>query len=439
MCNIPFVTWDDQLEEATGAWRAFCRTLETTGAAALSRTLTHDEIDLAEGLRHLARMTQLVTLGSLENKDSARPYLWPALDPHRKMGGDNPQGLYLSGPANGQDTFRLRGSAGSARWLSVILSQSRQSTVRQRAVPARSRHDARRLFRGADLAGLQPGHWLQSTPATTGVLVRQFFATPDDVDPMVLTLDNLSAADARPTPLQLDTVVAGLQRATGLFAFMVPRMQGELLDKGDSKNSFTTDIGAPTSTSGGVPGGNAVTARWSLEPDEALVVTVTPPTPCAYWDVQVGNGWYESFDYRHHFCGLTCEGVSVAEDGSVTLVVAHQDPGVENWLEAAGHREGHIAIRWQLTDGNLPIPETAVVKVSDVAGLTGCRRSPSRNAAGVVPPCFRRSTLGSVSRQSDRLPSQRGAGPAWTSSHWRFRPARSPSGAKLPAHATVSR
>jgi hypothetical protein len=37
-------------------------------------------------------MATLVSLSSLENKDSARPYLWPALDPHRKMGGDNPGG-----------------------------------------------------------------------------------------------------------------------------------------------------------------------------------------------------------------------------------------------------------------------------------------------------------------------------------------------------------
>ena len=103
---------------------------------ALAKTLTHDEVDLAEGLRHLTRMATLVSLGSLENKDSAHPYLWSALDPHRKMGGDNPQGLYLSGPINGTDTFRLRGTRGSARWVSIILSQNGPAAVRQRDVPA---------------------------------------------------------------------------------------------------------------------------------------------------------------------------------------------------------------------------------------------------------------------------------------------------------------
>jgi hypothetical protein len=135
-------------------------------------------------------------------------------------------------------------------------------------------------------------------------------------------------------------------------------------------NSFKTDIGDPTS-SGGVPGGNAVTGRWALELDEALIIRVTPPVPCAYWDVQVGNGWYETFDYRHHVSGLTCEGAHLADDGSVTLVLSSQDPGTVNWLAAAQHREGHIAIRWQLTNGQLPVPETTVVSVGEVQTLTG--------------------------------------------------------------------
>ena len=188
---------------------------------------------------------------------------------------------------------------------------------------------------------------------------------------MLLTLENLTADGGLPKPLTLDTVVAGVRRAAGMFSVMLPMMQGELLGKGEKKNAFKTDIGDPTSTSGGVPGGNAVTARWALEPDEALIVRVMPPTPCAYWDVQVGNGWYESFDYRHRFSGLTCDGVHLEADGSVILVVSDQDPGVANWLEASGHREGHIAIRWQLTEGNLPIPETSVVKADEVAALTG--------------------------------------------------------------------
>jgi hypothetical protein len=363
-------TWDGQLAAATEAWQGFCRALETTGTEALAKTLTHDEVDLAEGLRHLARMVGLTLIGSLENKDDRRPYLWPALDPHRKMGGDNPQGLYLSGPINGADTFRLRGTRGSARWVSIIVGQAGPPPYGDALFLPDLEIAADGTFEVIVAPQRRPGNWLRSTASSNGLLVRQFFPTPDDVEPMVLTLENLSNDKGIPSPLTLDTAVAGIRRATRMYSAMVAMMQGELLDKAEAKNSFKTDVGDPTSTSGGVPGGNAVTARWSLEPDEALVVQVTPPEPCAYWDVQVGNGWYESFDYRHRVCGLTCEGAHMGDNGSLTLVVSERDPGVANWLETAGHREGHIAIRWQLTEGQLPIPETLVVNVDDVAALT---------------------------------------------------------------------
>ena len=83
--------------------------------------MTHDEVDLAEGLRHLARMARLTTVSTFENTDGGDPYLWRALGPDLKMGGDNPQGLYLSCPINGTDTFRLHGTRGSAIWVSVIV------------------------------------------------------------------------------------------------------------------------------------------------------------------------------------------------------------------------------------------------------------------------------------------------------------------------------
>jgi hypothetical protein len=365
------VSWDEQLQATTSAWRDFCRTIEETGVEALAKTMTHDEVDLAEGLRHLARMTNLVVLAAVENNDSAHPYLWTALDPHRKMGGDNPQGLYLSAPINGTDTFRLRGTRGSARWFSMIVNQDGPPPFGNALFLPDLTFEADGSFEVLVSPRPQEGNWLQTTPGSRGLLVRQFFPTPDAVEPMVLTIENLTTSDGLAPPLTLTEAITGIRRAAGTYAAMLPIMQGEMLGKAGKENTFKTDIGDPTSTSGGVPGGNAVTGRWMLEPDEALVVRVRPPEPCAYWDVQVGNAWYESFDYRHHFSGLTCEGVVYEPDGSVVLVVADRDPGVANWLEAAGHRQGHIAIRWQLSEGNLPIPATQVLNVDDVAGATG--------------------------------------------------------------------
>jgi hypothetical protein len=385
---------DDMLTGATEAWRRWCRTLEATGAEVLARTLTDDEIDLAEGVRHLARMATLTLVGSFENKDAGHPYFWPALDPHRKMGGDNPQGLYLSAPVNGTDTFVVRGTRGSARWVSMLTGRGPTAHAAGLepfghalfAPDLLVEHDG--TFEVVISPDPHAGNWVRSDEHSATFLVRQFFGTPHDVDPMQLTIENRTRGDLPPAPLALAGALEALGRAGAMFARMVPMMQAELLAKGAAKNTFATDIGDPTSTSGGVPGGNAVTARWALEPDEALVIEVVPPTPCAYWDVQVGNGWYESFDYRHVFSGLTCEGVHTGADGSAIVVLAQHDPGTANWLETAHHREGHIAVRWQLTEGRLPLPRTTVMKVSDVRArvdlpvVTPAERATARAALG---------------------------------------------------------
>jgi hypothetical protein len=37
-------------------------------------------------------------------------------------------------------------------------------------------------------------------------------------------------------------------------------------------------------------------------------------------------------------------------DGVARLVVAHCDPGVPNWLDTAGHREGFLTPRWAYSE-----------------------------------------------------------------------------------------
>jgi hypothetical protein len=373
--------WDEQLATATQTWRDWCSALADTGAEALRNTLTHDEIDLAEGMRHLARMARLTTHSTFENTDGGDPYLWRALGPDLKMGGDNPQGLYLSCPINGTDTFRLTGSRGGAIWVSIIAG--RGPSARAAGLPPFGEAIFATELEVADdgtfvvWASPEPpadgatGNWIPTDEHSNRLLLRQFFGTYDTVRPMDLRIENVTQGLHPGPALTLDDAVMSLRMAAGSFGAMLPMFQGELRGKGGERiNTFATDVGDPTSTSGGVPGGNAVTGRWRLELDEALLVQVTPPDPCPYWDVQVGNGWYESFDYRWFFSGLTCAQAAYDADGSITLVVADRDPGTANWLEAAHHREGHIAIRWQLTD-TLPIPECTVVKVDDVAQRTG--------------------------------------------------------------------
>lgn len=368
--------WQAKLSRTREAWRQWCAALERTGVTALENTLTREEIDLAEGLRYLTRNVRLALLSVMENDDPAHPYLHRSLGPSLKMGGDNPCGLYLSAPLNGSDTYRVSGTRGSATWVSFMAQRSHECFAHGLGVfgDAIFTPELEVAPDGTFEMILSPreqaGNWIETDRFASFLSIRQFFGDWDDVRPMDLTIENVSRGREVKSTLSLDGALAQLARSAQMFGLYVPAMQSEMQSKGGSVNAFATDIGDPTSNYGGVPGGHAVTARWRLEADEALVAHVLPPTPCPYWDVQVGNLWYESWDYRHFFSGLTCRQAALHDDGSVSIVVSERDPGTRNWLETAGHRQGHMAVRWQLTEGQLPLPECKVVKVEEAAAVT---------------------------------------------------------------------
>ena len=52
------------LDDAIEAWTRWCHTLERSGTTALREMLTADAIDVAEGLRHLERMSALALSGA---------------------------------------------------------------------------------------------------------------------------------------------------------------------------------------------------------------------------------------------------------------------------------------------------------------------------------------------------------------------------------------
>lgn len=101
---------------------------------------------------------------------------------------------------------------------------------------------------------------------------------------------------------------------------------------------------------------------WEIAEDEALVIDLVPPA-CDYWNFQLGNIWAESLDYRFRNVHVNSGGAVYHDDGSVRLVVAHRDPGVPNWIDAAGLPTGMIFWRFLLPEEEVPPIETEVVDV----------------------------------------------------------------------------
>jgi hypothetical protein len=92
---------------------------------------------------------------------------------------------------------------------------------------------------------------------------------------------------------------------------------------------------------------------------------VTPPD-CDSWNFQLNNYWMESLDYRYFTVCINRASAIYQPDGSVKLTVAHRDPGVPNWIDTCGHREGTMCWRWyRLKPGAVAVePVCRIIKIN---------------------------------------------------------------------------
>ena len=106
---------------------------------------------------------------------------------------------------------------------------------------------------------------------------------------------------------------------------------------------------------------------WELAPDQALLDRGRRPPSVDYWNFQLGNIWAESLDYEFRRTHINSGQAALRDDGSVEIVVAHEDPGSDhpNWLDTAGHHHGTMGVRWVRADTH-PEPRCRVVKLAEL-------------------------------------------------------------------------
>jgi len=121
------------------------------------------------------------------------------------------------------------------------------------------------------------------------------------------------------------------------------------------RNGFNQINAASGATGGGMSTNLYAGGVFELEEDEALIIENTVKLAPQYIGFQLGNLWGESLDYGNGLGSLNGAQSEVDGDGVIRLVVAHRDPGVPNWLDTTGHREGFLTPRWAYSQ--TPDPE----------------------------------------------------------------------------------
>ncbi len=179
--------------------------------------------------------------------------------------------------------------------------------------------------------------------------------------------------DVPPPPPLDDATLAG--RLSAGVAFLRQTTVGQGLPTAPSPAPFMgkepNTVGEPWSfRNAGVDVAGAVDifysmGRWDLGPDEALVMRGSIP-PSRFTNVMLWNRHMQTLEYVHRRSSLNSAQIAYEPDGSYTVVVAHRDPGVHNWLDTGGHRFGTIFWRYLLPETDPTIATCEVVPVDSL-------------------------------------------------------------------------
>ena len=356
------------------AWNEFCDTLKSAGAALQFPGTPQNAFDQAEGYRYLARLTRAGLEAFIEHGNVLQPELHRLCHETIKIGSDNPDNYYQSCNLDGQYSYKVSGTRGTVAYLSFNTKSGHYGQGGE--MPPVGEIDATEMTFNEDgtfemiLSPAKPEgaqNWLQTAEGYTLFMVRQTHLDRETEIIANLKVDRLDGPDATGLDVTPQKMVEGLKSA-GTFVAGAPLLFAHWA-RGMQKHSnqlprFSDEV---SNRAGGDPNIAYYHSHWALAADEALLIEVMPPT-CEFWNFQLNNYWMESLDYSRFKIHTNKHLASYNEDGSVTVIVAHNDPGHPNWINTVGHDNGTMCWRWvHATDK--PEPSARVVKFSELKDI----------------------------------------------------------------------
>jgi hypothetical protein len=327
-----------------------------------------DPLSQAEGYRYLSRLTRAGLEAFIEYADPKAPVLRRMVHETVKMGADNPDNYYMNAAISGEYEYIIKGRRGTVNFLG--FSTQKGSYGESGGLPPTGFLDSTELEIRADgyfevvlSCTEKAGNWLPMEPETGMVIVRQTFGDRKSEKPAELEIERIGSAEA-PAPLSCSVLDAGFKKTAALTAGASLLFAKWARDFSRHTNMLPQMDPEKSTAAGGDPKIAYYHSYWSLGPDEALVIEVTPPD-CEHWNFQLNNHWMESLDYRYFTVHINKCTARYQEDGSVRIVAAHKDPGIDNWLTTAGHSCGTMCFRWIRAQEH-PQPQTRVVPFSEI-------------------------------------------------------------------------
>jgi len=178
-------------------------------------------------------------------------------------------------------------------------------------------------------------------------------------------IENLDEVPPRPSPNDAD-IAAGIRRVIDFMKANVVTFGAttNLPWVSTTPNQFNPVVIDDTNASVNYAAVDNVYAMapFVLMPNQALVIRGRFPK-CRFSNLVLFNRFLQTFDYETRKVSVNREQVTLEEDGSFKIIIAHKDPGHPNWLDTEGRVYGLMFWRFQLPEEDIEPLRTEVITI----------------------------------------------------------------------------
>ena len=262
--------------------------------------------------------------------------------PGSRWGIDNPDSVYRVIPISGDERYEIHGRVGPHRMTENYFTLWNADMGTVAVLNGRTMNvDADGSFTitvDSAPANGRPNH-VQSTPEAHEFYIRDVLLHWDRDDPNHLAVQRLGDEPnvaARTLDEQADATAAMMAHFadfTGKLSHGIYKMPANHFDLAWSADKV-----------GAMRNQVYVMGRFDLNPGEAFVVDVSDGG-AEYFTVPLSNIWGTTLDICDRTGSLNKAQSVPNEDGTYTYVISPTDPGVANWIDSDGLREGILTLR----------------------------------------------------------------------------------------------
>lgn len=346
-------------------WREVVKAMGEMEALVWNDPRITDDLTRAEGLRYLTRLIAGALPITMEESNPDYPRFLQLLSTRLQWGLPSADCHYQWAPVHGDNVYRVSGDRGTAKMFDIESRRNHFARLGEwtlharlpKAVVGPNNHVDIVLSRKRP-AGAQ--NWLELPEGPGELIFRQYFYDWTTEQAARLVIVNESAKYPPPPLTQ-----AQVKRNAALFCDFL-RQATAIFRK--SVETYYAALPNTLAFDGIDYGWRAIQygkGPYECALDEALILECKLPQT-EYWNIQIGSHFWEARDYHLRQTSLNGFQAHVEDGGIFRAVIAHEDPGVANWLDAGGHDKGLITIRYYEAD-SLPIPTIRKVKRAELA------------------------------------------------------------------------